>query len=97
MVKDNGQTCLEKFGIEARGEHLFRNEWRKDIQYTKSLVDAEYDIQNEFIVSSYEDRLVGYNAERHLKDLKKQQTRVSREIAIMETQKKPKQLLENYL
>lgn len=52
-----GQTCLERFGIEARAEHLFRNEWKRDLQYTKTLVDAEYLIQTEFKVSSYEDRL----------------------------------------
>ena len=46
------QTCLEKFGIEARKEHLFRNEWKIDLQYTKALVDAEYMIQNEFPVGS---------------------------------------------
>jgi len=46
------QTCLEKFGIEARNEHLYRNEWKVDLQYTKALVDAEYMIQNEFPVGS---------------------------------------------
>lgn len=46
------QTCLERFGIEARKEHLFRNEWKIDLQYTKALVDAEYMIQNEFPVGS---------------------------------------------
>jgi phosphatidate phosphatase PAH1 len=46
------QTCLEKFGIEARNEHLYRNEWKVDLQYTKTLVDAEYMIQNEFPVGS---------------------------------------------
>lgn len=44
------QTCLEKFGIEARKEHILRNEWRNDLQYTKPLVDAEYNIQTEFKV-----------------------------------------------
>ena len=34
-----------------------RNEWKRDLQYTKLLVDAEYLIQTEFKVSSYEDRL----------------------------------------
>jgi len=46
------QTCLERFGIEARNEHLYRNEWKIDLQYTKTLVDAEYMIQNEFPVGS---------------------------------------------
>ena len=52
-----GQTCLERFGMEARNAHLLRNEWRKDLAYSKPLVDAEYMIQTEFKVSSYEDRL----------------------------------------
>ena len=52
-----GQTCLERFGMEARNTHLLRNEWKRDLQYTKTLVDAEYLIQTEFKVSSYEDRL----------------------------------------
>ena len=52
-----GQTCLERFGMEARSAHLMRNEWKRDLQYTKLLVDAEYLIQTEFKVSSYEDRL----------------------------------------
>jgi hypothetical protein len=46
------QTCLERFGIEARKEHLYRNEWKIDLQYTKALVDAEYAVQNEFPVGS---------------------------------------------
>lgn len=46
------QTCLERFGIEARNEHLYRNEWKVDLQYTKALVDAEYAVQNEFPVGS---------------------------------------------
>lgn len=46
------QTCLERFGIEARNEHLYRNEWKIDLQYTKALVDAEYAVQTEFPVGS---------------------------------------------
>ena len=46
------QTCLERFGIEARKEHLYRNEWKMDFQYTKALVNSEYMIQNEFPVGS---------------------------------------------
>ena len=57
QINSQGQTCLERFGMEARNTQLLRNEWRKDLQYTKPLVDAEYLIQTEFKVSSYEDRL----------------------------------------
>ena len=47
---DGMQTCLEKVGMEARKYHLMRNEWRKDLEYSKPLVDAEYLIQTEFKV-----------------------------------------------
>ena len=30
MTLKNGQTCLEKKGIEGRNEHLVRNEWDKE-------------------------------------------------------------------
>ena len=46
------QTCLEKKGIEERKEQVSRNEWIKGhFEYTKALVNAEYTIQNEFLVS----------------------------------------------
>lgn len=52
----NGQTCLEKFGLEARKVHLQRNDWgnpimpstKNKVEYTKVLVDAEYAIQTDF-------------------------------------------------
>ena len=50
-----GQTCLEKVGMEARKTHLLRNEWRKDLEYSKPLVLAEYQIQTEFKVSTSDD------------------------------------------
>ena len=39
----NGQTCLEKFGLEARKVHLQRNDWgnpvmpstKNKVEYTK--------------------------------------------------------------
>ena len=46
--RTSGQTCLEKIGIAMRNEALSKNEWRKDIEYTKALVESEYDIQTEF-------------------------------------------------
>lgn len=39
---------LEMYGRQARGYHLMRNEWKKDIQYTRALVNAEYMVQTEF-------------------------------------------------
>lgn len=41
-------SALEAFGMKARAHHLIRNEWGKDIQYTRPLVEAEYLIQTEF-------------------------------------------------
>ena len=70
-----GQTCLERFGMEARNTHLLRNEWKRDLQYTKTLVDAEYLIQTEFKVSSYEDKLMEQEdakAEREARKAEKQ-------------------------
>lgn len=53
-----GQTCLEKVGMEARKMHLLRNEWRKDLEYSKPLVLAEYDIQTEFKVSTSDENVI---------------------------------------
>jgi len=53
VVNSEGKPSnLEMFGIQARGYHLMRNEWRKDIQYTRALVGAEYMIQNEFPIGN---------------------------------------------
>lgn len=54
-----GQTCLEKVGMEARFEHITRNDWRRnDIEYTRALVLSEYAIQNEFKISSSDEPIV---------------------------------------
>lgn len=46
---ENGKASnLEMYGRQARQYHLNRNEWKKDLQYTKPLVNAEYMIQTEF-------------------------------------------------
>jgi hypothetical protein len=66
-----GQTCLERFGMEARNAHLLRNEWRKDLAYSKPLVDAEYMIQTEFKVGSTDATV----EEQHSKEDKKNQTK----------------------
>ena len=51
-----GQTCLEATGMRQRELHLMQNTWRKnDIEYSRPLVLAEYDIQTEFIVSTTDD------------------------------------------
>jgi hypothetical protein len=41
--------------MEARKAHLMKNEWRKDFEYSKPLVLAEYQIQTEFKVSTTDD------------------------------------------
>lgn len=88
-----GQTCLERFGMEARSGHLMRNEWKRDLQYTKLLVDAEYLIQTEFKVSSYEDRL----KEQAESKTKKQKELSEKEIKKIEKKRdKAKEKYDNY-
>ena len=54
-----GQTPLEKKGMEARGVHLNRNDWRKNyLEYSRALVLAEYAVQNEFKISSTDEPIV---------------------------------------
>lgn len=73
-----GQTCLERFGMEARSAHLMRNEWKRDLQYTKLLVDAEYLIQTEFKVSSYEDRLKEQEDARMQREAERNKTKIEK-------------------
>ena len=87
------QTCLERFGMEARSAHLMRNEWKRDLQYTKLLVDAEYLIQTEFKVSSYEDRL----KEQAESKAQKQKELSEKEIKKIEKKRdKAKEKYDNY-
>ena len=44
-------STLEMYGAQARKYHLMRNEWKKDFQYTKALVNSEYSIQTEFKIN----------------------------------------------
>ena len=88
-----GQTCLERFGMEARSAHLMRNEWKRDLLYTKLLVDAEYLIQTEFKVSSYEDRL----KEQAESKAQKQKELSEKEIKKIEKKRdKAKEKYDNY-
>ena len=89
----NGQTCLERFGIDARKEHLQRNEWKRDLQYTKTLVDAEYLVQTEFNVSSYEDNLIESTKQQTVEDLRKQKERLERKLDMIENNTKPSENL----
>lgn len=45
-----GQTPLERIGRAMRNKSAMRNEWGPNREYTKALVLAEYNIQQEFKV-----------------------------------------------
>ena len=94
QINSQGQTCLERFGMEARNEHLLRNEWKKDLQYTKLLVEAEYNIQTEFKVSSYEDKLIESTKQQNVDDLRKQKEKIEKKIARIESNTKPNETLK---
>ena len=64
-------SVLEMYGMQARGYHLMRNEWRKDIQYTKSLIDAEYMIQTEFKIDGGKGEKVETEEDTRTKEQKK--------------------------
>lgn len=51
MAYKENVSPLQQFATEARRETLMRNEWAKDKEYTKALVNAEYRIQSEFKLS----------------------------------------------
>lgn len=75
LENTNGQTCLENVGINQRQIQTFKNEWGKDMPYTKLLVQSEYMVQTEFPVSTFEDRLYGdatYVAEQQARNAKRQ-------------------------
>ena len=52
----NGQTCLERIGMEARRSHIMKNRWYIDSQYTKPLVMQEYAIESEYVISTAGER-----------------------------------------
>jgi hypothetical protein len=55
---NTGQTCLEATGMRQRELHLRQNTWRRnDIEYSKPLIDAEYNIQTEFKVSTTDETI----------------------------------------
>jgi hypothetical protein len=51
VTSSKTQSCLEKIRIRMREQTLSRNEWKKNLQYTKPLTDAEYLIQQEFKIN----------------------------------------------
>lgn len=53
-----GQTCLEYTGMRLRRDHLRQNMWRKDdIEYSRPLILAEYEIQTEFKISTTAEQI----------------------------------------
>ena len=81
---NTGQTCLEITGMRQRELHLRQNTWRRnDIEYSKPLVDAEYNIQTEFLVSSTDDLIQDQK--------KKQEEREAKAAAKKEAKRKKKE------
>ena len=90
---NTGKNYIKRFGMENRSAHIMRNEWKRDLQYTKLLVDAEYLIQTEFKVSSYEDRL----KEQAESKAQKQKELSEKEIKKIEKKRdKAKEKYDNY-
>ena len=87
------QSNLERFGMAARKEHLFRNEWQKNLQYTKTLVESEYMIQSEFKISSYGETLdeAAENAEKKQQRKEDKKRRKEEKKQQKEEKKKAKQ------
>ena len=74
-----GQTCLEYTGMRLRRDHLRQNIWRRDdIEYSRPLVLAEYDIQTEFKISSTAERVAELEAEKNAKNVDKTQARIEK-------------------
>lgn len=88
------------YDVMARESSLMLNEWKNDLQYTKALVDSEYEVQTEFKVSSFEDD-VRENAQlakekewqRAWDDYKKQENRTAK--AIEKAQKRSDEYVNN--
>ena len=81
---NTGQTCLEITGMRQRELHLRQNTWRRnDIEYSKPLVDAEYNIQTEFLVTSTDDNIQ--------EQKKKQEEREAKAAAKKEAKRKKKE------
>ena len=97
------QSNLEKIGFVMRKDHLLRNEWGKDMEYTKQLVASEYLIQNEFLVGGDMDEVKAEQeaskkreqdaALSKLEKLREKRDRYNDKIANME-EKLPSELLK---
>lgn len=79
------QSNLEKIGFAMRKDHLLRNEWKRDIEYTKQLVVAEYLIQNEFKVG---DDLEQVRNELEVSEKKVQDKKTNKLNKLLEKRKK---------
>ena len=88
-LKNGGnQTCLEKYGIRLRAEHIEQNMWRKnDIEYSKPLIDAEYMIQTEFKVGSTDETV----EEQHSNTVKREEESKAKAAKKAEKKRKKKE------
>jgi hypothetical protein len=60
--------------VRMRAEHMRQNTWRKDdIEYSRPLVLAEYDIQTEFKINTMEEKVQEKEAERQARAAKRQE------------------------
>lgn len=91
----NGQTCLERFGVDMRKKHLIRNEWKKDLPYTKAYIDAEYDVQTEFVIYPLGDNSNENTYIHNVDDTRKIKNNVETETKRLEFGIKPKETLKN--
>ena len=83
-----GQTCLEYTGMRLRRDHLRQNMWRRnDIEYSRPLVLAEYDIQTEFKISSTAEQV----AEAELLAEQRSQEKEAKAAAKKEAKRKKKE------
>ena len=89
----NGQTCLESVGMAARKHHLMRNEWGRDVEYCKRIVDEEYNIQTEFKVSSYEDELMGVKKQNEVDNLIRIKENAERRLEMIQYGIEPSEVL----
>ena len=75
---DAGQSNLEKIGFAVRKDHLLRNEWGKDVVYTKQLVVSEYLIQNEFKVGDDLEQVKAEQEASKKKELEAKEKKLSK-------------------
>lgn len=85
----NGNASnLEMFGIQARQYHLNRNEWKKNLQYTRALVNAEYNIQTEFKIDGGMELPTEKQTNDKIEKLKNKKQKLENKIQKLENKEK---------